>query len=68
MYFVCFQWRINPGGLIDTCLETKSFKTVQAKFCWNFNNYPQKKQIYRWVNKFQATWSVNNINKKPENP
>ena len=38
-------------------LKTKSLKTVQAEFSskFNFNNYPQKSQIYRWVHKFQAT-------------
>ena len=51
-------------------LETKSFKTAQAKFRrkFNFNNYPQKSQIYHWVRKFRATGSVNNLNKKSENP
>ena len=48
----------------------KSLKTVQEKFCrkFNFNNHPQKSQIYRWVFKFQATGSVNNLNKRAENP
>ena len=52
-----------------TYLETKSFKTVQAKFCrkFNFNNYPRKSQIYHWVHEFQATGSINNLNKKAEN-
>ena len=51
-------------------LATKSFKTVQAKFRrkFNFNNYPQKSQIYRWAHKFQATGSLNNLNKKGETP
>ena len=35
---------------------------------FNFSNYPQKSQIYRWVHKFQATASVNNLNKMVENP
>ena len=53
-----------------TDLETKSFKTVQAKFCrkFIFNNYPQKSHIYCWIHKFQATGSVNSLNKKAENP
>ena len=48
----------------------QSFKTVQAKFQkeFNFNNYPPKSQIYRWVHKFQAIGSVNDFNKKTENP
>ena len=55
---------------VTTYFETKSFKTEQAKFCrkFNFNNYPQKSQIYHWVHKFQAAGSVNNLNKKAENP
>ena len=52
-----------------TYLETKSFKTVQAKFRKKFNDYPQKNQIYRSAHKFQATGSINNFknNKKAEN-
>ena len=55
---------------VTTYLETKSFKTVQAKYRrkFNFNNYPQKSQIYRWTHKFQATGSVNNLNKKSATP
>ena len=50
-------------------LETKSFKTVQAKFCmkFNINNHSQKCRMYRWIHNFQATGSVNNLN-KTENP
>ena len=41
-----------------------------SKFCRkiNYNYYYQKSQIYHWVHKFQATGSVNNLNKKAENP
>ena len=41
-------------------------KLCKAKFRrkFNFNSYPQ---IYRWVNKFQAIGSVNNLNKKAKN-
>ena len=55
---------------VTTYLKIKSFKTVQAKFCWkfNFNNYSQKSQVYCWVHKFQATGSVSNPNKKAKNP
>ena len=35
---------------------------------FNCNNYPQKSQTYCWVHKFQATGSVNNLNKKVEYP
>ena len=55
---------------VSTYLETKSFKTVQTK-ChrkFNFNNYLQKSQIYRWSHKFQAKGSVNNCNMKADNP
>ena len=50
-------------------METKSFKTVQVKFLrkFNFNNYPQKSQIYHWVHKFKATGPANNFSKKAEN-
>ena len=43
---------------------------MQARFRrkFNFNPYPQKSQISRWVRKFQATWSVNNHKKKAKNP
>ena len=53
---------------ITTYLETNSFKTVQSTFLrmFNFNNYPQESHIYLWEHQFQATWSVNNPNKKVE--
>ena len=41
-------------------------QNVRRKF--NFNNYPQKSQIYRWAHEFQATGSLNNLNKKGEIP
>ena len=55
---------------LTTYLVTKSFKTVQVKFRtkFNCNNHPQKSQIYRWTHKFQVTGSLNNLNKKAENP
>ena len=54
---------------VTTYLETKSYKTVQAKFRrkFKFNNYPQKSQIYHWIHKFHATGSIKNL-KKAENP
>ena len=47
-------------------LRHLSFKNVQDKICrkFNLNNYPEKSQIYRWVHKFQATESVNNLNER----
>lgn len=55
---------------VTSYLERKSFKTVQAKYHrkFNFNNYPQKSQICRWAHKFQATVSVDNLDKKSEAP
>ena len=55
---------------VTNYLETKSFKTVQAKYRrkFNFNNYLQKSQIYRWTHKFQATGSVNSLDKKSAIP
>ena len=55
---------------VATYLKTKSFKTVQAKFRrkFNFNNNPYQSQIYRRVHRFQASGSVDNHNKKVENP
>ena len=51
-----------------TYLEMRSFKTVLVIFLGKFKNYHLKSQIYRWVHKFQATGSVNNLKKKAENP
>ena len=52
------QWLAQEKKIfcVNTYLETKSFKTVQANFRWKFNfkNYPKKSQIYRWVHTFQA--------------
>ena len=61
---------IREENILRLYLETKSFKTEQAKFRRksNFNNYPQKSQIYLWVYKYQATGSENNLKKKAENP
>ena len=55
-------WTKKEKIFCITYLETKLFKTVQAKFHrkFNFNNYSQKSQIYCWVHKFQATVSVKN--------
>lgn len=38
---------MKEKNIVTTCLETKSFKTVSAKFCrkFNLNNYPQKSQL-----------------------
>ena len=49
-------WRQNHSKLC------KKIFTISL----TFNNYLQKSQIDRWVHKFQATGSVNNLNKKAE--
>ena len=51
---------------MSTYLETKSFKSVQAKYRrkFDFNKIPQKSQIYRWVTKFEAKGTVNKLSKK----
>ena len=56
--------RENKIFSFTTYLEIK-FKIMEAKFCgkFNFNNYPQKSRIYRWLHKFHATGSVSNLNK-----
>ena len=55
---------------VTSYLKTISFKTVQAKFCrkFNFNNYPKKSKIYRWVHIFQATRTVTTSTRKQKIP
>ena len=67
---ITMPWTGGENILRHFLFGDKSFKIVKAKFRRksNFNNYPQKNQIYRLVHKFQATGSVNNLNKKTENP
>ena len=51
---------------MSTYFETKSFKSVQAKYRpkFDFNKISQKSQIYRWVTKFEAKGTVNKLSKK----
>ena len=35
---------------------------------FNFNDYPQKSQIYRWAHRIWATGSASKLNKKAETP
>ena len=51
-------------------LESKSYKTVQAKFRrkFRFNTFPAKSTIHQWVSKFKATGTVFIINKKDAVP
>ena len=53
-----------------TYLESKSHKTVQAKFGrkFSFNTFPAKSAIHQWVSKFKATGTVLSINKKAAAP
>lgn len=53
---------------METYFQTKSFKSVQAKFRrkFNFNRYPNKTQIYRWAKKFRIKGTVHNLNTKAE--
>ena len=51
-------WSIEKKTFCVTLyLETKSLKTVQARYRrrFNFNNFPHKFQINRWVKKFKDT-------------
>ena len=51
---------------VNTYSETKSFKSVQAKNRrkFDFNNIPQKSQIYQWVKNFEAKGTENKLSKK----
>ena len=56
---------------VETYFETKSFKSVQARFRrirwkFNFNHYPAKSLIYRWVNKFRIKGTVLKLSSKAE--
>ena len=53
---------------VETYFKTKSIKTVQAKFRrrFNFNHYPNKPMIYRWVNKFKSKGTVLKLSVKSE--
>ena len=55
---------------VTTYIETKSYKTVQARFRrkFNFNTYPGKSQIFLWYRNFQIYGTVNKRSKKLENP
>ena len=66
---ITMTWIREGKTFCVTCyLETKSFKTLQAKFCNMFNNYPQKSHIYCWVHKFQATESLTPSNRRQKIP
>ena len=53
-----------------TYLESKSYKTVQAKVrqIFSFNTFPAKNVIHEWVSKLKATGTVLSINKKAAAP
>ena len=49
-----------------TYLEIKSLKNFVGSLTLTI--VPRKTKIYRWIHKFKATGSVNNISMKAENP
>ena len=51
-------------------LESKSYKTVLAKFRrkFSFNTFPTTSVIHQWISKFKATATVLSINKKAAAP
>ena len=63
-------WEKTEKIFCVTIIWRQNHSKLQAKFRrkFNFNNYPQKSQMYRWVHKFQATGSVSNLIMKVENP
>ena len=60
-------WSIERKAFCLTlCLETKSLKTVQARYRrrFNFNNFPHKFQITRLVKTFNDTGTLIKSTKK----
>ena len=60
-------WSIEKKTFCVTLyLDTKSLITVQAKYHrrFNFNNFPHKFQINRWVKKFKDTETLEKSTKK----
>ena len=60
-------WSIEEKTFCVTLhLETKSLKTVQARYRrrFNFNNFPHKFQITRWVKRFKDTGTLIKSTKK----
>ena len=53
---------------LETCIGTKSIKTVVAKFCrqYNFNHFPNKSMIYRWIKKFKSKGTVLKLTARSE--
>ena len=47
-------------------LEANSYKQAIAKFRRKYdkNKTPSKTDIYRWIKKFEATGTINNMKKK----
>ena len=66
----CLCQEIQKTYLASLLIQRQNHSKLQAKFRkkFNFNNHPQNRQIHRYVHKFQATGSLNNFNKKAENP
>ena len=67
---ICIKMTFTDEGKIfcvtTLYLESKSYKTVQAKFRWrfSFNLFPAKSAIHQWFSKIKATGTVLSINKK----
>ncbi|XP_076039237.1 uncharacterized protein LOC143024328 [Oratosquilla oratoria] len=55
---------------VKTYYKTKSFKTVQAKHrrLFNFNYYPNKSKISKWVRNFETYGSVEDRRKARKSP
>ena len=55
------SWTIEEKTFcVETCIETKFIIAVQAKFRrrFDFNHFPNKSMIYRWVKKFKSKGTV----------
>ena len=53
---------------VETYIDTKFIKTVQSKFRrrFDFNHFPTKSMIYRWVKKFKSEEIVLQLSAKSE--
>ena len=66
---ITMPWTRNEKNICVTYLETKLFKTVQAKFCSKFNFIiPRKAKFIVWYTNFKPQGQVKNLNKKVEKP
>ena len=67
--FIAIPWIREEKYVASLLIWRQNHSKLHAKFHrkFNYDNYPQKRQIYRWGHKSQATGSVNHINKEAEN-